>query len=87
MVYMLRISREQEKKANWEIVLVLIMLDFLYMLPPQGPTPPGCKGGPSEAVLQAWQLCSDIIIHLSRTLGKPHSCFCASHCVLASLST
>lgn len=33
MVYMLRISREQEKKANWEIVLVLIMLDFLYMLP------------------------------------------------------
>ena len=56
-------------------------------IPPQGLTRPGCKGGPFEAVLLTWNLCSDIVFLLSRTLGKPYSCFCASYCVPDFLGT
>lgn len=43
------------------------------------------RGGLLMQCSWSWYLCSDVILHISKTLGKPHSCFCASHCVLYPL--
>lgn len=78
----------QEKKCSWENVWVLMNLGFLHMLPTlrfEVWFLLAEKVGLLMPCSWICHLCSDIILHLSRTLRKHHSHFSAPHCVLDSL--